>query len=139
MRRPGEAPADFIVLSGDDAMTLPLMAVGGHGVISVSSNEIPAEMVQMVELAEQGDLRAARKLHTWLHPLMTVNFIEANPGPAKAAMAGKETSMPPEMITMSTPSAKMSGTMLLPARETSASRRASCFLETRSFRGRRSE
>jgi len=78
---------DFIVLSGDDALTLPLMAVGGHGIISVASNEAPAEMVQMVELAESGDFAAARKLHTYLMPLMQVNFIEANPGPAKAAMA----------------------------------------------------
>jgi 4-hydroxy-tetrahydrodipicolinate synthase len=78
---------DFIVLSGDDALTLPLMAIGGHGIISVASNEAPAEMVQMVELAEKGDYRGARKLHAWLYPLMTVNFIEANPGPAKAAMA----------------------------------------------------
>jgi 4-hydroxy-tetrahydrodipicolinate synthase len=80
-------PEDFIVLSGDDALTLPLMAIGGHGIISVASNEAPAEMVQMVELAEKGDYRAARKLHAFLYPLMTVNFIEANPGPAKAAMA----------------------------------------------------
>jgi 4-hydroxy-tetrahydrodipicolinate synthase len=80
-------PEDFIVLSGDDALTLPLMAIGGHGIISVASNEAPAEMVQMVELAEKGDFRGARKLHAWLHPLMTVNFVEANPGPAKAAMA----------------------------------------------------
>jgi 4-hydroxy-tetrahydrodipicolinate synthase len=63
------------------------MAVGGHGIISVASNEAPAEMVQMVELAEKGDFAAARKLHTYLMPLMQVNFIEANPGPAKAAMA----------------------------------------------------
>jgi 4-hydroxy-tetrahydrodipicolinate synthase len=80
-------PSDFIVLSGDDALTLPLMAVGGHGIISVASNEAPAEMTQMVELAETGDFRAARKLHTWLLPLMQVNFLEANPGPVKAAMA----------------------------------------------------
>jgi 4-hydroxy-tetrahydrodipicolinate synthase len=78
---------DFIVLSGDDALTLPLMAVGGHGIISVASNEAPAEMVQMVEFAERGDFAAARGLHTFLMPLMQVNFIEANPGPAKAAMA----------------------------------------------------
>jgi 4-hydroxy-tetrahydrodipicolinate synthase len=80
-------PDEFIVLSGDDVLTLPLMAIGGHGVISVASNEAPAEMVQMVELAANGDFRAARRLHAFLHPLMTVNFIEANPGPAKAAMA----------------------------------------------------
>jgi len=78
---------DFIVLSGDDALTLPLMAVGGHGVISVASNEAPAEMAQMVELAEKGDFAAARMLHASLMPLMQVNFVEANPGPVKAAMA----------------------------------------------------
>lgn len=78
---------DFIVLSGDDALTLPLMAIGGHGIISVASNEAPAEMVQIVELAEKGDFAAARKLHAFLMPLMQVNFVEANPGPVKAAMA----------------------------------------------------
>ncbi len=80
-------PEHFIVLSGDDALTLPLMALGGHGIVSVASNEAPAEMAQMVELAEKGDFRAARRLHTWLLPLMQVNFVEANPGPVKAAMA----------------------------------------------------
>ena len=60
-------PADFIVLSGDDAITLPLMAIGGRGVISVASNEIPAEMVQMVEAAERGDFAAARAIHS-AHP-----------------------------------------------------------------------
>jgi len=80
-------PEGFIVLSGDDALTLPLLAVGGHGIISVASNEVPAEMAQMVEAAERNDWVAARALHNRLLPLMTVNFIEANPGPAKAAMA----------------------------------------------------
>ena len=80
-------PDDFIVLSGDDAYTLPMMALGGHGVISVVSNEVPAELVQMVELVEQRDFVAARRLHKWLYPLMRVNFVEANPGPVKAAMA----------------------------------------------------
>jgi 4-hydroxy-tetrahydrodipicolinate synthase len=78
---------DFIVLSGDDALTLPLMAVGGRGVISVASNEAPGEMAQMVEMAERGDFGGARKLHRWLFPLMQVNFVESNPGPVKAAMA----------------------------------------------------
>jgi 4-hydroxy-tetrahydrodipicolinate synthase len=81
------ARKDFIVLSGDDALTLPLMAVGGHGIISVASNEAPADMVQMVELAEKGDFRAAARLHQRLLPLLLVNFIEANPVPVKAAMA----------------------------------------------------
>jgi 4-hydroxy-tetrahydrodipicolinate synthase len=80
-------PADFIVLSGDDALTLPLMAVGGHGIISVAANEIPAEMVEMVELAEHNDFTAARQVHARILPLMSVNFIESNPGPVKAAMA----------------------------------------------------
>ena len=80
-------PEEFIVVSGDDGLTLPLMAIGGHGVISVASNEAPGEMAQMVELAEKGDFRAARRLHARLYPLMTINFVEANPGPVKAAMA----------------------------------------------------
>ena len=80
-------PADFIVLSGDDALTLPLMAVGGRGIVSVASNEIPAEMVQMVEIAERNDFAAARAVHSRILPLMAANFIESNPGPVKAAMA----------------------------------------------------
>jgi 4-hydroxy-tetrahydrodipicolinate synthase len=80
-------PDSFIVLSGDDALTLPIMAVGGRGIVSVASNEIPSEMSRMVELAEQGDFTAARQLHTALLPLMQVNFVESNPIPVKAAMA----------------------------------------------------
>ena len=80
-------PADFIVLSGDDAITLPLMAVGGRGVISVASNEVPREMSQMVEAAERGDFAAAQKIHATLLPLMLINFVESNPIPVKAAMA----------------------------------------------------
>ena len=80
-------PREFIVLSGDDALTLPLMAVGGRGIISVASNEIPAEMVQMVEAAERGDFAAARAIHSRILPLMQINFVEANPIPVKAAMA----------------------------------------------------
>ncbi len=80
-------PSDFIVLSGDDALTLPLMAVGGCGIISVASNQIPAEMVQMVEAAERGDFAAARAVHARSLPLMQINFVEASPGPVKAAMA----------------------------------------------------
>jgi 4-hydroxy-tetrahydrodipicolinate synthase len=80
-------PTDFIVLSGDDALTLPLMAIGGRGVVSVASNEIPEDMVQMVEAAERGDFDAARDIYRRVLPLMSVNFIESNPGPVKAAMA----------------------------------------------------
>jgi 4-hydroxy-tetrahydrodipicolinate synthase len=83
----GAVPADFIVLSGDDALTLPLMAVGGRGIISVSSNEIPAEMAQMVEAAERNDFAAARAIHARILPLLQINFVEANPVPVKAAMA----------------------------------------------------
>lgn len=80
-------PADFIVLSGDDALTLPLMAIGGRGIVSVASNEIPAEMSRMVELAERGDFAAARAEHQRLLPLMQINFVESNPIPVKSAMA----------------------------------------------------
>jgi len=80
-------PDDFIVLSGDDALTLPLMAIGGRGIISVASNEVPAEMVQMVEAAEQNDFVTARRWHQKLMPIMQVNFVESSPGPVKFAMA----------------------------------------------------
>ena len=80
-------PDAFIVLSGDDALTLPAMAVGARGIISVASNEVPAEMAQMVEAAERGDFVAARKVHTRLLPLLLANFSESNPIPVKAAMA----------------------------------------------------
>ena len=80
-------PSDFLVLSGDDALTLPLMAVGGRGVISVASNEIPAEMVQMVEAAARGDFATALAVHNRILPLLQVNFVEANPIPVKSAMA----------------------------------------------------
>ena len=80
-------PPSFIVVSGDDALTVPLMAIGGRGIISVASNEIPAEMAQMVEAAERGDFVAARVLHHRLLPLLLANFIESNPGPVKFAMA----------------------------------------------------
>src|SRR6188768_2964861 len=83
----GSVADDFIVLSGDDALTLPLMAIGGRGIISVASNEIPAEMVQLVESAEAGDFSAARHWHEKLIPIMQVNFIESSPGPVKFAMA----------------------------------------------------
>jgi 4-hydroxy-tetrahydrodipicolinate synthase len=80
-------PKDFIVLSGDDALTLPLMAIGGHGIISVAGNEVPAEMVQMVETAERNDFAAARAMHARIVALMQINFVESNPQPVKYAMA----------------------------------------------------
>jgi 4-hydroxy-tetrahydrodipicolinate synthase len=81
------AREDFLLLSGDDPLTVPVMSIGGRGVISVASNEAPAEMAQIVELCEQGDYASARKLQAWLLPLILINFVETNPGPCKAAMA----------------------------------------------------
>jgi 4-hydroxy-tetrahydrodipicolinate synthase len=80
-------PNDFIVLSGDDAITLPVTALGGRGVISVVSNEIPREMSQLTRLALRGDYLAAREIHRRFHPLMEINFVESNPIPVKAALA----------------------------------------------------
>ena len=80
-------PKDFLVLSGDDALTLPLMAIGGHGIISVCSNQVPGEMAQMVEAAERGDFTTARAVHQRLLGIMLVNFCESSPGPVKFAMA----------------------------------------------------
>lgn len=80
-------PDEFLVLSGDDALTLPVIALGGRGVISVASNEIPVDMARMTHLALSGDFAAARQVHRRVHPLMEVNFVESNPIPVKAAMA----------------------------------------------------
>lgn len=80
-------PDDFLVVSGDDALTIPLMAIGGRGIISVASNEIPAEMSHMVEAAERGDFTTARALHQKLLPLLLANFVESSPGPVKFAMS----------------------------------------------------
>lgn len=82
-----ERPAGFRVFSGDDAITLPLIALGADGIISVVSNEVPDLMSRMTNLALQGDWAGARALHFRLLPLMDANFIESNPGPVKAAMA----------------------------------------------------
>ena len=80
-------PDGFKVLSGDDALTLAVIALGGEGIVSVASNEVPDQMSRMTELALAGDWTAARALHYRLLPLMEGNFIESNPGPVKAAMA----------------------------------------------------
>jgi 4-hydroxy-tetrahydrodipicolinate synthase len=82
-----QVPDSFAVLSGDDAITLPLMALGGRGIISVVSNEIPAEMTELARLCAAGDYPGARKLQRRYLALMDVNFVESNPGPVKAAMA----------------------------------------------------
>ena len=80
-------PANFCVLSGDDAVTLPLIALGAEGIVSVASNEIPDLMSRLTELALAGNWSEARALHYRLLPLMEINFIESSPGPVKAAMA----------------------------------------------------
>jgi len=78
---------DFIVLSGDDALTLPMAAMGGRGIISVASNEIPAEMNSLAKMCLSNDFAGARALQRKWFPLLEVNFIETNPTPVKAAMA----------------------------------------------------
>jgi 4-hydroxy-tetrahydrodipicolinate synthase len=82
-----ETPDDFIVLSGDDAVTIPLIALGGRGIVSVASNEIPSEMTQIAQAALRNDFETARKLQRRYLPLLNVNFVESNPMPVKAAMA----------------------------------------------------
>src|SRR6266851_434028 len=81
-----QVPETFNVLSGDDAITLPLMALGGRGIISVASNEIPGEMTELARLCLAGDFAGARKVQRKYLPLMEVNFVESNPIPVKAAM-----------------------------------------------------
>jgi 4-hydroxy-tetrahydrodipicolinate synthase len=80
-------PARFLVLSGDDGITIPLMSLGGKGLISVVSNEIPAEMTRLVQLCLTGDFAGALGIHKKYFRLIEANFIETNPGPAKAALA----------------------------------------------------
>jgi 4-hydroxy-tetrahydrodipicolinate synthase len=82
-----QVPDRFAVLSGDDALTLPVIALGGKGVISTAGNEIPAEMTDIARLCLAGDFVAARRVHRKFLPLMDVNFVETNPIPVKAAMA----------------------------------------------------
>jgi 4-hydroxy-tetrahydrodipicolinate synthase len=77
----------FLVLSGDDAVALPLIALGGHGVISVISNEIPAEFTELTHAALDGNFMRARQLQRRYQALMEINFIETSPGPVKFAMA----------------------------------------------------
>lgn len=83
----GEVPEQFCVLSGDDVLALPTIALGGRGVISVASNEIPAEMTSLVQFCLEDEFAAARLLQRRYLPLMEVNFVESNPIPVKAAMA----------------------------------------------------
>lgn len=80
-------PDDFLVFSGDDAVTLPVMSLGGVGIISVASNEIPKEMAEMTRAALAGDWTTARKIHRKFLPLMQANFLESNPMPVKCVLA----------------------------------------------------
>jgi len=82
-----EVPERFAVLSGDDSVTIPLIALGGRGIVSVVSNEIPAEMTQLAQAALAGDFAKARVLQREWLPLMEINFVETSPQPVKAAMA----------------------------------------------------
>jgi 4-hydroxy-tetrahydrodipicolinate synthase len=82
-----QVPERFNVLSGDDAITIPLIALGGRGIISVVSNEIPGEMTRLAQLAMEGNFAGARAIQRKWLPLMEVNFVESNPIPVKAAMA----------------------------------------------------
>jgi 4-hydroxy-tetrahydrodipicolinate synthase len=81
-----QVPTTFTVLSGDDAVTIPVMALGGRGIVSVVSNQIPGEMTQLAQACLRGDFEAARRIQARFLPLMNVNFVESNPIPVKAAM-----------------------------------------------------
>jgi len=81
-----QVPGAFAVLSGDDAITLPLIALGGRGIISVVANEIPAEMTELTRLCLKGDFAGARAVQRKYLPLMEINFVESNPIPVKAAL-----------------------------------------------------
>jgi 4-hydroxy-tetrahydrodipicolinate synthase len=98
-------PDEFIVLSGDDAMTLPVISLGGRGIVSVVSNQIPGAMSELARLASRGDFDGARKLQHRYFPLMQVNFIEANPIPAKWAMSVMGLLKPVYRLPMVEPSA----------------------------------
>lgn len=82
-----ERPADFVVLSGDDFLTLPVMALGGEGVISVVSNAAPRPMASLAAAGLEGDFIGARRMHFELMPLMSASFAESNPAPVKAALS----------------------------------------------------
>jgi 4-hydroxy-tetrahydrodipicolinate synthase len=80
-------PESFLVFSGDDAVTLPVVSLGGVGIISVASNEIPREMAELTQAALDNDWKKARRIHRKFLPLMQANFIESNPMPVKAVLA----------------------------------------------------
>ncbi|HTB12912.1 MAG TPA: 4-hydroxy-tetrahydrodipicolinate synthase [Bryobacteraceae bacterium] len=100
-----QVPDSFNVLSGDDSITIPLVALGGRGIISVVSNEIPGEMTRLTQFAMEGNFAAARAIQRQWLPLMEVNFVESNPIPVKAAMAMMGLCEPVWRLPMTPPSA----------------------------------
>ena len=84
-----QAPRDFMVLSGDDNLTLPIIAAGGHGVISVVANALPEKFTSMVKVALQGDFSSAKKIHNELLPITKMFFEEGNPGGVKVALENR--------------------------------------------------
>lgn len=80
------APADFVVYSGDDSLTLPILAVGGHGVVSVASHLVGPQLKQMVQAYKRGDVFRAKQLHTRIFPVCKAMFVTSNPVPLKAAL-----------------------------------------------------
>lgn len=81
-----KAPSNFSILSGDDALTLPLLSIGGHGCISVIANETPRDFAKLIQFGLAGDFTKAKKIHYELLELMNANFIETNPLPVKTAL-----------------------------------------------------
>jgi 4-hydroxy-tetrahydrodipicolinate synthase len=100
-----EVPSHFNVLSGDDAITIPLIALGGRGIISVVSNEIPGQMTQLAQACLRGDFETARTIQARYLPLMNINFVESNPIPVKAAMGLMSLLEPVYRLPMCPPSA----------------------------------
>ena len=99
-----QVPSDFAVLSGDDSITIPLIALGGHGLISVVANEIPGEMTALVQRTLANDFAGAREVQRKYLSLMEVNFVESNPIPVKAAMASMGLLEPIWRLPMTPPS-----------------------------------
>jgi 4-hydroxy-tetrahydrodipicolinate synthase len=99
-----EVPTTFTVLSGDDAVTIPVMALGGRGIVSVVSNQIPGEMTQLAQACLRGDFETARRTQARYLPLMNVNFVESNPIPVKAAMGLMGLLQPVYRLPMTPPS-----------------------------------
>ena len=101
-----EVPSSFVVLSGNDSETIPLMSLGGKGVISVVANEIPREMSSLVKAALEGDFNLAREYQRFLLPLMDINFVESNPIPVKQALASLGLCEPVWRLPLVAPSAE---------------------------------